>query len=139
MKKYDIVKTIIIEEGDIDDNFKNSLEKKLLNKLSNKFNIFTYMKKNILTVLVLVVLIAGGYIAYKETTSKNNNTEVVDSNEEEQTDNTSIANPASVYCEENGGNVVIEDEEEGQVGYCIFDSGKKCDEWSFYRGECAKE
>ena len=124
MKKYDIVKTVIIEEGDIDDNFKNSLEKKLLNKLSNKFNIFTYMKKNILTVLVLVVLIAGGYIAYKETTSKNNNTEVVDSNEEEQTDNTSIANPASVYCEENGGNVVIEDEEEGQVGYCIFDSGK---------------
>lgn len=51
--------------------------------------------------------------------------------------NSGLANPASVYCEEQGGNVKIEtDSSGGQAGVCIFDDGSACDEWAFYRGEC---
>jgi putative hemolysin len=48
-----------------------------------------------------------------------------------------MANPASVYCEEQGGALEIRDEADGQVGYCIFPDGSECEEWAFFRGECA--
>jgi uncharacterized protein len=48
-----------------------------------------------------------------------------------------MANPASVYCEENGGKLEIRDEAGGQVGYCIFPDGSECEEWAYMRGECA--
>jgi putative hemolysin len=48
-----------------------------------------------------------------------------------------LPNPASVYCEENGGTLEIrEDEDGGQVGYCVFEDGSECEEWAFSRGEC---
>jgi len=53
--------------------------------------------------------------------------------------NVGIANPASVFCEENDGILEIETDEEGnQGGICKFDDGSYCEEWSFYRGECDK-
>ena len=51
--------------------------------------------------------------------------------------NTGLANPASVYCEKQGGTVNISDSPEGQVGYCVFPDGSSCEEWAYYRGECA--
>ncbi|HSN75255.1 MAG TPA: DUF333 domain-containing protein, partial [Anaerolineae bacterium] len=49
-----------------------------------------------------------------------------------------MANPASVYCEEHDGRLEIRtDEDGGQFGVCIFADGSECDEWAFYRGECA--
>jgi len=51
--------------------------------------------------------------------------------------NANLPNPASVYCEENGGTLEIrEDEGGGQVGYCVFEDGSECEEWTFYRGDC---
>jgi putative hemolysin len=51
---------------------------------------------------------------------------------------TGMPNPASVYCEEEGGTVEIRtDADGGQVGVCIFPDGSECDEWAFFRGECA--
>jgi len=48
-----------------------------------------------------------------------------------------LPNPASVYCEEQGGTVEIRTEADGgQYGVCIFTDGSECDEWAFYRGEC---
>ncbi len=48
-----------------------------------------------------------------------------------------LANPASVYCEEQGGTLEIRtDADGGQVGYCLFDDGTECEEWAYYRGEC---
>mgnify|MGYP001095100817 CR=1 FL=1 len=48
-----------------------------------------------------------------------------------------IANPASEYCEENGGTLEIrQDESGGQVGYCIFPDASECEEWAFFNGEC---
>ena len=48
-----------------------------------------------------------------------------------------MPNPASVYCEENGGSLEIRKDAEGnEYGYCIFPDGSECDEWAYYRGEC---
>ena len=47
-----------------------------------------------------------------------------------------MANPASVYCEEHGGKLVIITEGQGQSGYCHFKDGSICEEWAFYRNEC---
>jgi hypothetical protein len=48
-------------------------------------------------------------------------------------DDTGIANPASVYCEEQGGVVEIVDESDGQVGYCVLPDGRRIEEWLFFR------
>jgi putative hemolysin len=45
-------------------------------------------------------------------------------------DQAGIANPASVYCEEQGGTLDLES------GMCRFSDGSECDEWAFFRGEC---
>ena len=48
-----------------------------------------------------------------------------------------LANPASVYCQEQGGKLEMRtDAQGGQYGVCIFDDGSECDEWAFFRGEC---
>jgi len=47
-----------------------------------------------------------------------------------------LPNPASVYCEEQGGTLDIRTDDAGAVGYCIFDDGSECEEWALYHGEC---
>ncbi len=57
-----------------------------------------------------------------------------------QEKNTGIANPASVYCENNSGNLEIRTAADGgQTGYCKFSNGKECEEWAFYKGECSSQ
>ncbi|TRZ79478.1 DUF333 domain-containing protein [bacterium] len=48
-----------------------------------------------------------------------------------------LANPASVYCEKQGGKLEIHDMDKGQVGICVFENSE-CEEWAYYRGECEK-
>lgn len=47
-----------------------------------------------------------------------------------------MPNPASKHCAESGGKVDIRDEQNGQVGYCVFNDGSECEEWAYFRGEC---
>ena len=48
-----------------------------------------------------------------------------------------MPNPASVYCEQNGGKLDIRvDASGGQAGVCVFPDGSECDEWAYFRGEC---
>jgi putative hemolysin len=48
-----------------------------------------------------------------------------------------MPNPASVYCEENGGTVAMrQDDAGGQYGVCVFPDQSECDEWAYYRGDC---
>ena len=50
----------------------------------------------------------------------------------------SIANPASEYCAAQGGQVEIRTAADGsQAGYCVFPDGSACEEWAYFRGECA--
>ena len=45
-----------------------------------------------------------------------------------------LANPASVFCEEQGGSVEIETDDEGnQTGICVLPDGSRVDEWEYYR------
>jgi putative hemolysin len=54
-----------------------------------------------------------------------------------QTSEPDIANPASVYCVQQGYRSEIRTAADGsQVGVCIFPDGSECDEWAYYRGEC---
>ncbi len=51
-----------------------------------------------------------------------------------------IANPAAVYCEQQGYRWEVRTAADGsQSGVCIFPDGRACDEWAFYRGECGPE
>ncbi|MDY0019299.1 MAG: DUF333 domain-containing protein [Anaerolineae bacterium] len=51
-----------------------------------------------------------------------------------------LANPASVYCEDQGYALEIRtDEAGGQFGVCIFPNGTECEEWAFFRGTCNSE
>ncbi|MFN2290158.1 MAG: DUF333 domain-containing protein [Anaerolineae bacterium] len=50
-----------------------------------------------------------------------------------------IPNPASQFCVDQGYESEIRDEAGGQVGYCLFPGGSECEEWAYYRGECAPE
>ncbi|HSV85801.1 MAG TPA: DUF333 domain-containing protein [Levilinea sp.] len=49
-----------------------------------------------------------------------------------------MPNPASVNCEQNGNKLEIQTATDGsQSGVCIFPDGSTCDEWAYFRGECA--
>ncbi len=48
-----------------------------------------------------------------------------------------LPNPASVYCEEQGGTLELRtDAEGGAYGVCIFPDGSECEEWAYFREEC---
>ena len=48
-----------------------------------------------------------------------------------------LANPSSVYCEQNGGKLEIQTAADGgQVGICKFTDGSECEEWAYMRGDC---
>ena len=47
-------------------------------------------------------------------------------------ENAEIANPASVYCEENDGTLTLEE----WAWLCMFEDGSYCEEWAYYNGEC---
>lgn len=50
--------------------------------------------------------------------------------------NSTIANPASVYCIGHGGKLDIRATPNGQTGVCTFPNGSECEEWSYLKGEC---
>ncbi len=50
-----------------------------------------------------------------------------------------LANPASVYCEEQGGQLEIRTGDDGgEYGVCVFSDGSECEEWAYYRDECQR-
>ncbi|MCL5073563.1 MAG: DUF333 domain-containing protein [Actinobacteria bacterium] len=51
------------------------------------------------------------------------------------TGNTTIANPASVYCVKQGGKLEIKTapDDGSQTGWCNFQDGRTCEEWEFFR------
>jgi hypothetical protein len=47
-----------------------------------------------------------------------------------------MANPASVFCEEQGFQLEMREDANGTYGVCIFPDGSECEEWAYFRGEC---
>jgi len=92
------------------------------------------LTKLLLLILFLLVLIALGiyYNLHQEV--------IVDNIDKDKDNNVSIANPASTYCIENDGELKIrKNEDGGEYGVCIFESGKECEEWAYFNGECNNE
>lgn len=50
-----------------------------------------------------------------------------------------LANPASVYCEKQGGKLEIRHEKDGDVGYCHLAYGRVVEEWVLYRAAHKKD
>lgn len=48
-----------------------------------------------------------------------------------------VANPASEYCVEQGGELEMRESAEGQYGVCKLPNGRECEEWALYRKECS--
>lgn len=44
-----------------------------------------------------------------------------------------MANPASVYCIEQGGKLEMQQTAAGEVGICHLPDGTKVEEWEFFR------
>jgi Tol biopolymer transport system component/putative hemolysin len=84
------------------------------------------MKHSLIVALIVVGLLVAGCGAAPAPTASPTEAAPADT-----------ANPASVFCEEQGYRLEIRDEADGQKGYCIFPDGSECEEWAFYRGECA--
>jgi putative hemolysin len=48
-----------------------------------------------------------------------------------------LANPASVNCVDQGGQLEFRtDGSGGQYGVCLFDDNRQCEEWAMLRGDC---
>jgi putative hemolysin len=59
------------------------------------------------------------------------------SNQTSPTSEPNMPNPASVYCEQNGGKLELRQDASGAVsGICIFPDRSECDEWAYFRNEC---
>ncbi|HNY35753.1 MAG TPA: DUF333 domain-containing protein [Candidatus Pacearchaeota archaeon] len=57
-----------------------------------------------------------------------------------QKETSEVANPASVFCTQQGYTLEMRSNDDGsQYGVCIFGEGKECDEWKFYNKECGTE
>lgn len=104
--------------------------------------------KNFLIYALILIIVAFGFFYFGQQQSKtsiveqndqltverNNEQEIVKPTIEEE--NTQLANPASVYCKENGGQLEIITENNGsQFGLCKLDD-YACEEWAFYNDKC---
>jgi putative hemolysin len=89
------------------------------------------MNKKILMVLLMFVFVVVAFLLIRT---------VIPTSSIGTTNQTGMANPASVYCEQQGGRLSIrKDTSGGEYGVCVFANGVECDEWKFFRGECSKD
>jgi putative hemolysin len=73
------------------------------------------------SIIVVILVIVGAYVLLQAPLNQK----------------ATLANPASVFCINNGGRSEITTAADGsQGGMCVFANGTSCDEWAFYRGEC---
>lgn len=52
------------------------------------------------------------------------------------TPSTGLSNPATLYCTQNNGRILVKPSLAGETGYCLFPDLSSCEEWSFYRNAC---
>jgi putative hemolysin len=101
------------------------------------------MKKRILivslalTLVVLTLLLIKSFLPKNIAVEEKVETPITTT---QTTNQTGMANPASVYCKQQGGKLSIrKDTTGGEYGVCVFTNGVECDEWKFFRGECSKD
>ena len=87
------------------------------------------MNKKILIIVFILVIV--GLVCYFSFYQK-------ESPKEEEEKGAGLANPAAVFCEEEGGILENKTFENGTRGFCLFNDGSQCGQWDFFRGDCSK-
>jgi len=95
--------------------------------------------KNIVIIISGLILMGGVFLFFKFQPQQS--PKLVEkptvAETEKKDERTSMANPASVNCEEKGGRLTIEKKPSGgEYGVCVFEDNKQCEEWALFRGEC---
>lgn len=62
-------------------------------------------------------------------------TDSADSSSPESSIGTTLANPATEYCIQQGGTPEVVDGEGGQVGYCNLPDGTRIEEWEYFNAQ----
>lgn len=82
--------------------------------------------KKLLRILWIIVVLAWAFLVILKTTTRFS-----------ATPTTTLANPASVYCEQQSGTLeIVTDASGAQLGICHLADGTTCEEWAYFRGEC---
>jgi len=90
----------------------------------------------IITAIILVFLAFFIFKNQATAPTENESTQVTETNQE-ISNNSQLANPASVNCKDLGGNLTIKTKADGgQYGLCEFGEGMACEEWALFRGDC---
>ena len=90
----------------------------------------------ILVSAVLIIIVTVVFMVTKKPVSQDDDFQADETSDERTTQ---VSSPASVYCQEQGGEVEIITESDGsQFGLCNF-SDYSCEEWAFMNGNCAIE
>lgn len=96
----------------------------------------------ILGILAVVVVIAAfaAFSIYATPQSKPTTvTNDVPTPTRVQVTKTKLANPASVNCEDLGGETILQTRGDGgKVGVCLFRNNYMCEEWALLRGDCQR-
>lgn len=74
--------------------------------------------------VIVIVLLAGGWY-YVSTHTQKKAAET----------SATLANPASTYCVNLGGQVSLAEEGGTQVGYCHLSDGRVCEEWALFNNK----
>jgi len=101
------------------------------------------MSKKIIFLFICLTLILSGCI------QKNTNQAQESANKEpakeqvKEPGQMGMANPASVYCQESGGQLTIKNKKVGeknygQYGICTFTDNRQCEKWALFHGYCPK-
>lgn len=95
--------------------------------------------KKIAIFLLIAPLILTGCVSQNKPIKQDKNQDLTNQNRDADInqEQTGLANPASVYCEKQGGRLEIRSDSQGaQTGFCVFADDSECEEWAFFRAEC---
>lgn len=81
--------------------------------------------------IILIILIIVSFFLYF---NQKEDSDIVDI----EFSGVGLANPASVYCIEQGGTNEKVVTDIGESAYCVFEDNSKCWDWDFFRGDCDK-
>lgn len=83
--------------------------------------------KKFLRILWILVVLAWAFLVILKTTTRFTPAQPT----------TTLANPASVYCEQQSGTLeIVTDASGAQLGICHLTGWVDCEEWAYFRGEC---
>ena len=85
--------------------------------------------KVIVTTLIIGISVIGMSASFSFRKNRNKNK----TNTSKPAPTVGMANPASVYCEKQGGKSIIVKSSKGDYGVCMLKDGTAMEEWEYYR------